>query len=102
MGINHPIPQYSPIPHGVTQLFTRIISISLDGVDRTPVAGFHNPHMVGNPIAAPVEVNNRTGSRNAISVLPLASGAEPLHTGGTVRVLGDHAGFNVTALVGYG
>ena len=56
--------------------------------------------MVSNPVAAPIEVNNRTGSRNAVPILPLASGAEPLHAGGTVGMLGNHTGFDVPALVG--
>ena len=94
-----PIPQYSPIPHGITELFTRIIGIPLDGVDRTPVAGFHNSHMVSYPIAAPVEVNNRTGSRDAIPILPLPPRSEPLHPGGAVGMLRDHAGLNIAALL---
>lgn len=56
--------------------------------------------MVSYTIAAPIEVNDRAGSRDAVSILPLASGTEPLHTGGTVRVLWDHAGFDVPTLVG--
>ena len=94
-----PIPQYSPIPHGITELLAGIVGISLDGVDRTPITGFHNPHMVGNAISAPVEVYDRARSRNAVSILPLASGAEPLHAGGTVGMLGHSAGFNVSALL---
>ena len=95
-----PIPQYSSIPHGITELFTRIIGISLDGVDGTAVTGLYNPYMVSYAIAAPIEINDRTWSRNAVSILPLASGAEPFHAGGTVRMLGHNAGFNITALVG--
>ena len=56
--------------------------------------------MVCHSISAPVEVNYRAGSRNAVPILPLASGAEPFHAGGTVRMLGHNAGFNITALVG--
>lgn len=53
-----PIPQYPPISHGITQPFTRIIGIPLDGVDGIPITGFHNSYMIGNPIAAPIEVDN--------------------------------------------
>lgn len=55
--------------------------------------------MVSYPIAAPVEVNYRARSRDAIPILPLAFGTEPLHAGGAVGMLGDHAGFNVSALL---
>lgn len=58
--------------------------------------------MVGNAIAAPIEINDRTWSWNAVSILPLTSGAEPFHAGGAVGVLGHNAGLNVPALVGYG
>ena len=58
--------------------------------------------MVGYTISAPVEVNYRASGRNAIPILPLASGAEPLHAGGTVGMLGYNPRFNITALVGYG
>lgn len=100
--VAHPIPQYPSIPHGITELFTRIIGIPFNGVHNTSIAGFHNAHMVSNPVAAPVEVNNRTGSRDATAILPLPPRSEPFHASGTVRVLGDHTGFDVPALVGYG
>ena len=97
-----PIPQYPSIPHGITQLHAGIIGIPLDGVHSAAITGFHNPHMVCHAISAPVEVNYRAGGRDAVSILPLTSGAEPFHAGGTVRMLGYNAGFNITALVGYG
>ena len=56
--------------------------------------------MVGNAVSAPVEVYDRARGRDAVSILPLASGAEPFHAGGTVGMLGHSAGFNITALVG--
>ena len=58
--------------------------------------------MVSYAISAPVEVYDRAGSRNAVSILPLPLGAKPFHAGGTVGMLGYNAGFNVSALVGYG
>ena len=94
------IPQYSPISHGITQLLAGIVGIPLDGVDGTAVTGLYNPYMVSYAIAAPIEINDRTWSRNDVSILPLASGAEPFHAGGTVGVLGHNTGFNITALVG--
>lgn len=97
-----PIPQYSSIPHGIAQLFTSIIGVPLDGVHSAPITGFHNSHMVSYTISAPVKVNYRARGRDAVPILPLASGAEPFHAGGTVRMLGHNAGFNITALVGYG
>ena len=96
------IPQYSSISNGVTELFTRIICIPFDGVDDAPITGFHNSNMVGNAVSAPVEVYDRAGSRDAVPILPLASGAKPFHAGGTVGVLGYNPRFNITALVGYG
>ena len=56
--------------------------------------------MVGYAISAPVEVYDRAGSRDAVSLLPLTFGAEPFHAGGTIRMLGYNAGLNITALVG--
>ena len=95
-----PIPQYPSIPHGITQLHAGIIGIPLDGVHSAAITGFHNSHMVSYAIAAPIEINDRTWSRNAVSILPLASGAEPFHASGAVGMLGHNAGFNVSALVG--
>jgi hypothetical protein len=100
--MKHSIPQYPPIPHGITELFEGIIGIPLDGVHSAPITGFYNPHMVCHSTPAPVEVNYRTWSRNAVSILPSTSGAEPFHAGGTVGMLRDNAGLNITALVRYG
>ena len=97
-----PIPQYPPLLHGIAELLAGIICVTLDGVHSTPITGFHNPHMVSYAISAPIKVNYRARSRNAVSILPLTSGAEPFHAGRTVGVLGNNAGFNVPALVGYG
>ena len=55
--------------------------------------------MVGYAIAAPVEVYDRARGRDAVSILPLASGAEPFHASGTVGVLGHSARLNITALL---
>ena len=96
------MPQYSPISHSITELLAGIIGIPLDGVHSAAITGFHNPHMVCHAISAPVEVNYRAGGRDAVSILPLTSGAEPFHAGGAVGVLGHNAGLNVPALVGYG
>ena len=82
------IPQYSPISHGITELLAGIIGIPFDGVHSAAIAGFHNSHMVGNTVSAPVEINDCAGSRDAVSILPLTSGAEPLHAGRAVGVLG--------------
>lgn len=100
--IDDPIPQYSPTPHGITKLFAGIIGIPLNGVHSAAIAVFHNSHMVGNAVSAPIEINDCTWSWDAVSILPLTSGAEPFYAGGTVRMLGYNAGFNITALVGYG
>ncbi len=86
----------------MTELLASIIGISLNGVHSASITGFHNSHMVCHAISAPIEINDRTWNRNAVSILPLASGTKPLHTGGTVGVLGYNAGLNVPALVGYG
>ena len=58
--------------------------------------------MVSYTIAAPVEVYDRAWGRDAVSILPLTSGAEPFHAGGTVGMLWYNPRFNITALVGYG
>mgnify|MGYP000928961642 CR=1 FL=1 len=97
-----PIPQYPPIPNSITELLAGIIGVPLDGVHSASIAGFHNSHMVCHSISAPVEVYDRARGRDAVSILPLASGAEPFHAGGTVRMLGYNTGLNVPALVGYG
>ena len=98
--MKHSIPQYSSISHSVTELFAGIIGIALDGVHSAAITGFHNPYMVCHTISSPVEVNYRAGSRDAVSILPLVSGAEPFHAGGAVGMLRDNAGLNITALVG--
>ena len=95
-----PIPQYSPISHSITELLAGIIGIPLDGVHSAAITGFHNSHMVCHSISAPVEVYDRARGRDAVSILPLASGAEPFHASGAVGMLGHNAGFNVSALVG--
>ena len=55
--------------------------------------------MVSYTISAPVEVYDRARSRDAVPILPLASGSEPFHASGTVGVLGHNAGLNVPALI---
>ena len=95
-----------PVPHDfgaayrIAQSLHRIIGIPLDGVHDTSITGFHNPHMVSYTISAPVKVNYRAGSRDAVSILPLASGAEPFHAGWAAGVLGHNARLDITALVG--
>ena len=92
--------------HAVAALPAAIAGIALHGIDHVILHPFHDAHMVrhivlrpGGAFVVPIEKHQITGARFIVSVLPLASGFEPIGAAFAASELGDHPGVNVAALI---
>lgn len=95
------IPVNLIVSHGVAVLTHRVARVALHRVD---AAILHNPHMVGRTVLAsiiPVKKDDVAGARLIAVILPQPTLLEPGNTLGRAgRKLRDHAGFDITALIG--
>lgn len=98
------IPVNLIVSHGVAVLTHRVARVALHRVDAAILHLLHNPHMVGRTVLAsiiPVEKDDVAGARLIAVILPQPTLLEPGNTLGRAgRKLRDHAGFDITALIG--
>lgn len=92
------------VPNGVAVLAHGIAGVAFYGVDTSILDFLHNAHMVRRTILAaiiPIKENNVTRARLIAIVLPQPALLEPGNTLGRAGCkFRDHAGFNITALIG--
>ena len=86
--------------NGVMLTLAGITGISLDGVDYTVLAFFHDADVIAATVALPIEEDQIARLRQIISVLPLSVFLEPCHTVRTEREFRDNARVDIAALVG--
>ena len=65
--------------HRVASPSAAVRAVSLDGVNVSAIAFFHQSHVIRAAVAAPVEENQITGAWLVVSVLPLMMRLEPAY-----------------------
>ena len=75
----HSVPVDLPSSHRIIASSAGIRAVSLDGVNGSAVAFFHQSHVIRATVAAPVEENQITGAWLVASVLPLVMRLEPAY-----------------------